>query len=298
MNKCIILCMTCNDSHFIREMNVIKESWGKDILDGNYQNLDIWFYTTGNKNYIDIDNHIIYVIADDSLYGTWEKTYKAIQILDNYIDYDFIFRTNTSNVINIKLLNNLINYLNPYLHELWSVDFIYDRTKYKDNNVISPIGAAILCSRHIFNLIINDYSNNIEYYKNKYDYNEVKIDDVAIGTIINEINTNTTTNIIYRHFKGAFYKSFPVEKKYSSYEYDLGNTHLDINIFKNVLNVRIKTIKLDGNFSLIDSLNDCIKICEISNLYKSNDITKEELDNISKMIIDNSYSYEIRIVEN
>ena len=290
--------MVCNDSHFIREMNVIKESWGKDILDGNYPNLDIWFYTAGNKNYIDIDNHIIYVIADDSLYGTWEKTYKAIQILNTYIKYDFIFRTNTSNVINIKLLNNLISsHLNPNQNELWSVDFIYDRTKNKDNIVISPIGAAILCSRHIFNLITNDYINNIEYYKNKYSYHEVKIDDVAIGTIINEINTNTTINIIYRHCKGAFYKSFPIEKKYSSYEYDLGNTHLDINIFKNVLNVRIKTIKLDDNFSLIDSLNDCIKICEVSNLYKSNDITKEELDNISKMIIDNSYSYEIRIVE-
>ena len=48
--------MTCNDPCFIHEMNVIKDTWAKPVLDGKYDNLDIWFYTSGDKNYIDIDN--------------------------------------------------------------------------------------------------------------------------------------------------------------------------------------------------------------------------------------------------
>ena len=296
--------MTCNDPCFIHEMNVIKNTWAKPVLDGKYDNLDIWFYTSGDKNYIDIDNHIIYVDADDSLYGTWEKTLNTFNIINKYFDYDFIFRTNCSTVINCQLLSTFINYLDINTNEFWAIDYMFEKNYIimKDLNYIIPYGFGIIISNNIIHKLINNYNIEYLYYNNlihKYT-SDIFSDDNMLALIVNHINEIEQDSIKYVHFNHAYYKSYDKEFVLQWYNYDVGNTKLDINIFKNVLGVRIKKMNRE-NYSyksdyILSFSEEYKNICEVSNVYNENIIDKQELDIISQNIINNRYNYEIRII--
>ena len=91
--KCLILCMGCNDPYYLKQWDNIKQTWAKPILNGEYPDLDILMYTSSGTNEYALDNknHTLFVPANDSLTGTFEKTYKVIQALNMLnIDYDYI----------------------------------------------------------------------------------------------------------------------------------------------------------------------------------------------------------------
>ena len=182
MNKCIILCMCCNAPQYVQERLIICETWGRHVLNGEYENLDLWFYTSARTTSIDIDNHVIYVNTDDGLYNTWEKTRIAFEILNKYFDYDFIFRTNCSTVINCQLLSAFINTINKQSDDIWTCalhDILIDdfnNVKMYDYYILS--GWAMLFSKtiisHIFEALQYSpmiYENNTQYL---YPNNDIK----------------------------------------------------------------------------------------------------------------------------
>lgn len=267
--KCIILCLCSNIERYKREKSLVKETWGKPVLDGEYDNLDLWFYTASDHDYIDITNHMIYVNSADTLYDTWEKTYKCFDILNKFFDYDYIFRTNTSTVINIQLLSKLLE--SDILNEniCYSVDIVNPKKLTNHPDVNFPIGYSILFSKLIVNKLLYKYYTNKEFF-DKGCNGTYYSDDLIIGLIINEINKESeiSETIKYNIIRGGFYKYIP--EKFYLYEYLLNEENLDINIFYKAISVRCKRNITNEVKTSIYTLNN---IVDVSNMYN------EKIDN-------------------
>lgn len=108
--KVLILSLSCDIEQYIEEENVIKETWGKRIFNGEKDNFDILFMHSSKNDYIDHDNHVIFIKSKDGYYDTGEKTLKSLILLNEQnVDYDYILFTNTATVINIDLVDLFVN---------------------------------------------------------------------------------------------------------------------------------------------------------------------------------------------
>jgi len=106
--KLVILAMSCDLPFFVKEEDVIKETWAKDIIDGKYK--DVSFYFIRTSEHERIEGNYIYVNTDDSFFSIFEKNIRTFELLnENNISYDFILRTNLSTYININAVLNIIN---------------------------------------------------------------------------------------------------------------------------------------------------------------------------------------------
>ena len=104
MKKILILSMFCNQQFFKDEEKAIRETWVKQIEEFN--NIMFYSYTASEDGKYHVIGDRLYVPCDDSLFGTAEKTVKALRLVESLgIEYDYLFRTNTSTYVNIPLLN-------------------------------------------------------------------------------------------------------------------------------------------------------------------------------------------------
>lgn len=120
--KILVLAMSCNQDHFREQEKVVRETWAKPILEGKYDNIDYWSYTASsdNKEWIDKEKHVIYCSGGDGIYQTYQKSVSCFrQLINNNIEFDYIYRTNTSTVLNVGLLNAFVQTLNPDDMVLW-----------------------------------------------------------------------------------------------------------------------------------------------------------------------------------
>lgn len=110
MKTLLILVMSCQDEFFMNEEELIKETWGKDIIEGKYNNIDIIIYRGGyEKNSYSNKNKLLKLHIEDKMPYTFKKTYMALNMIWNdFRKYDYVFRTNTSTYVNVPLLNELI----------------------------------------------------------------------------------------------------------------------------------------------------------------------------------------------
>lgn len=106
MKKAIILVMSCNQDRYINEEYVIRKTWGKDIIEGKYENIKLYFYRGGfDKVYFDDENKVINLTNTDDLNGTYHKTLEVFEyIIEKCKDFDYIIRTNTSTYINVEAI--------------------------------------------------------------------------------------------------------------------------------------------------------------------------------------------------
>lgn len=191
MKKILILAMSCNQDLFLQQEQNIKQLYAKDILNGKYENIDFWIYTGSKdeKYHINKKAHKLYVPCDDTLKGTYEKTYKTFNLLDKVgIEYDYILRTNLSSYVNVELLNRMINEneLDP--------QHVYCGAIYCAKNATGPYeycfygcGNALLLSKFWVDIIKTTHVNR---YKTKnYVFNPdepyYNIDDNTLGLVIN-----------------------------------------------------------------------------------------------------------------
>ena len=94
MKKLLILAMSCNQDFFIEYEQHIKKLYAKDIIEGKYSNIEFYTYTASydSKYHINKQLHKLYVPADDSLIGTFEKTlntFYEIPIISEILSYLF-----------------------------------------------------------------------------------------------------------------------------------------------------------------------------------------------------------------
>lgn len=214
--KILILSMSCNQNLFMNEEKIIKDTWGEDIINGLYDNIKLYFYTssTDGTYSIDKDKHKIYVDSKDDLFSTWDKTLKPLRIVNQYkIDYDYIFRTNTSTYINVPLLDAFVQSLSE------DDDKIYGGMIDAPKQTTSPYehccyaqGNAILLKKKYIDIIINQ-DNYINFRKNDEVDRETKwnryiycVDDNVIGGILNRWFIDREINIysMYRDFRFCY----------------------------------------------------------------------------------------------
>lgn len=185
--------MSCNAEHFLKQEEFIREYWfGKDIINGIDKDVDIYFYSASKDDKIHFNKrtHRIELPCDDSIHGTYEKTIKCFIALDKLgIEYDYIFRTNCStmiNVYNLKLFieqikdDNKIYCGNLYANRISSGPSPYD---------LYGLGKGLILSKKWIERIVSkdveEYVYLLETEEQKKDVSLLKVDDNAIGFIIN-----------------------------------------------------------------------------------------------------------------
>lgn len=111
MKKLLILAMTCNQEKYYKQELITRNTWAKNIFDGLYDNVNLYFFTASKTgyNYIDYDEKKIYVNSQDELIDTSEKTKIAFKMAVENLDFDYCVLTNTATVLNVNLINEFIN---------------------------------------------------------------------------------------------------------------------------------------------------------------------------------------------
>jgi hypothetical protein len=171
--KILILLMSCNNWFFKEEEQVVKDTWLKPVVEGKYPEVDYYFYTTGETDYIDKENHTIYVNADDSWDATFYKTKRAFTLAKEQLEYDYIVRTNLSTYVNLKMLLAVIKfYLEPNNDKhIWGMELC------NNNNIFYLIGKFLIFNKEDVDTIIKSDS--------KFD-TQIDADDYVYGCVFND----------------------------------------------------------------------------------------------------------------
>lgn len=176
--KILILTMSCNQEAFLNEENTIKETWAKDIIDGKYPNITWYAYrSTLNDNPYDMDN-IIYVPENDDRSHTYQKTIACFKYINDHkdkdkFDFDFIVRTNTSQYVNVELLNKFVDGLDPNDETIYTSQICFNTSSHLK---LYGRGNFVLFSRVVFDRILKA-SELYPYGGNK----DLYIDDFVIA---------------------------------------------------------------------------------------------------------------------
>jgi len=159
--KILVLVLDSDTPNSIRNSAVQKSTWVKDFLVDD----KVLFYKAGDE--IMLSGIDLVVDCKNTYEAMGVKAIKAFEWVDLNIEYDYIFRTNTSSYVNYQ---NLIKYLNQLSSK--GIDYcghigIYDGIEY-----IS--GSGIILSKHAVKSIL----------KTKNQLDESVVEDVAIGKLL------------------------------------------------------------------------------------------------------------------
>lgn len=185
--------MSCRGDHFLKQEDAIREKWfGRDIIDGKVEDVDIYFYRGSCDDMVHFNKrkHVIGLPCDDGLMGTYRKTMMCFESLDVLgIEYDYIFRTNCSTMINVKNLKMFIN-------QIKDDEKIYCGNVYANKSSSGPepydlygLGKGLIFSRkwveRILSSDIEECREMVVSEEQMNDENLWNVDDNALGLIVN-----------------------------------------------------------------------------------------------------------------
>lgn len=305
--KCIILCMSCNLDYYQRYESMVRDTWGRPVLEGWHDNIDLWFCTSGDFNGIDTDKHIIYVNTKDNLFNTFNKCIKTFEIIDKYFDYDFILKTNCTTVVNIQLLTQLIDTLDPtktYINSF--VDC--------NDNMDTFSGFFIMFPRFMIKWFIQSQYENVltindEVYIN---YSPDRIfqgcDDQIMTYLFkmyyNNRNIDFMDNICFiasGHYKNLEIKNWMVRNYNETYAYnvDEGYDELNLEYFSKFLTIRCKVHEAEEHLSDFNLTIDDVRYRTLQNIYELGNLFMMKIDddliqyNIQNIHKELKYSYRL-----
>ena len=208
--------MSCNDNKFRIEANNTKYCFNKQIIKHNLQDyVKVYDYLQGDNDII--NNDTIYCNELDDYNHTYEKTIRCFEIIHkNNVEYDYIFRTNSSTFINIKLLYEFCKHISKYSFFdnklftscLTSINYAFAPRQYD----LVAQGKGLLFNKQLMNTLLankwihkrNDHLTNYifcgtvfynDIKNNTLEYKINKTDDVQISTIFNLLNLEQNKNI-------------------------------------------------------------------------------------------------------
>ena len=256
MKKAIILVMSCNQEAFFNEEEGIKQTYAKEILEGKHENLDILFYRGGvDKSFYDAEKKLYLSAENDDLNGTYHKTLDVFRfVYENFPEYDYIIRTNTSTYINIEAILQFLNLEEDYSGKAIGTHLI-----------ISPVNKSVPFLRGNFLIfhkeIIKDLINNTIQI-------ECGIDDFIIGymmgrmygdkylTKLLSVNSIHTMSLPYKDMLNV---SYCVRiKNDADRDNIINDMHLIHNIYKS--EEITTTIKPPGGFNCIETMYGMIPV--------------------------------------
>lgn len=226
--------MSCNQNRFVNEEYIIRKTWGGDILEGKYDNIELLFYRGGSDNTY-LENDVLHLTSDDTLIETYQKSIDCFKWLVENKNFDYIIRTNTSTYINVDAIEQFLSIedidenitCGPYLLINRTNDFI----------PFCP-GFYLIFSKKTIELLINNklsinsYDDNsfaislfkehkrkyLEKYIKEIDYVNFKdINSTYLGNVYcvrakdeqNELNTTNNMKIIHEKYKNVKTKINP-----------------------------------------------------------------------------------------
>ena len=158
--KLIILLLSCNQKYFKKQCEETKRQFQKQLDHFNLNdNVKIYSYTSGTNE--GIINDTIYCNTLDDYNHTYEKTIRCFEILDeNNIEYDYIFRTNSSTFINIKLLYEFVKKIfdKKFFNDKYFSSALcsINRTFAPNQYDIVAQGKGMLFNKYLLNLLMNN----------------------------------------------------------------------------------------------------------------------------------------------
>ena len=273
--RILVLVMSCNEDFFKKEEIICRHTWAKPIFDKEYDNIEYFSYTGGHdRSYVDFNDHHIYCKSGDGIFETYQKTYEVFTLLDKFdISYDYIFRTNTSTVVNVGLLNAFINSKDinenyVYCGEIYTIGLPCPLT-----NSIYPRGNSVIYSKKIID-VIKDFDKHV------YVPETLFADDNILGNIVNVYHFLKLED--YRDFIKsygfAWYECYPKDHNAATLSNGVsswGNSDDSYEYLKNFISIQIK--------SYVDRSTEFKKMQKISSIIsKKKDDYSDELKFINK----------------
>ena len=117
--KLVVLVLDSYTPNSIRNSAIQKQTWVKDFEDS----CDVLFYKAGKEN--KKLGYDLILDCSDTYSAMGVKTIKAFEWVHSNLDYDYIFRTNTSSYVDFR---NLMKYLSKISKEerLYIAEKLYD----------------------------------------------------------------------------------------------------------------------------------------------------------------------------
>lgn len=161
----LIVLILANDNGIYSEC---QKLW--QIYMNKHPNIKSYFikYKSELSEDVTLENDNIFIKGRESFIpGCLDKTIKAIDFCVKTQEFDFIFRTNMSSVIDLNKLNNLLKNYNRHYSGVIGIH----------QNIKFASGAGMLLSKQFCIILIN--------YKDKLNYS--LIDDLSIGLFCQNI---------------------------------------------------------------------------------------------------------------
>lgn len=154
--------MLCNLPQYKEKEELIRQTWAKPVLDKEIEGVDLYFFTSGDENKIDNDNHKIYVKASDLRDRTFQKVMKTIELVnENNIEYDYIVRVNVSTYLNVRLLREVIQN-SP------ESSYLYSGTVFMQPWICNKLpfmsGEYLVLSKANIDIALDFYHKNIDHF--------------------------------------------------------------------------------------------------------------------------------------
>lgn len=245
--KLIILSMTCNSGFFKAEDTINRRTWAKDVLlDKEDDGCSFYSYiadTAGSPTYIDDEVNLIHCNSGDGLWDTFYKTIEAFKaILSLSEGFDYVFRTNTSTVVNVPLLRQFVDTLKDdetaWCGELYATDIPCPLPF-----TIYPRGNALLLSRKLVERIV-DWSKYVVVPPRMF------ADDNIIGNVLNTYHMLRFEeyNKYIRSFGQGWYESADQNGKTFTVNHSNGlcewnNSNISYDFIKNFIAIQVRSYK-------------------------------------------------------
>lgn len=208
--KVLIIVLSYQDNAIYSKFyKAQKDTWDSIHLDGVET-----YYLLGNHHCNEIINDEILTNFNYSYANCGNRTIKAFE-LTNHIEYDYIFRTNSSSYVDKELLIK-------YLEDKPKNNF-YSGAIGNSNGVLFASGSGFFISKDLVKLVLDN--------KDTFEHNI--IDDVDLGSFLNSYSINPINS--ERFDCGYDVNSIP--NNYFHYRLKTDSRDIDVqnmyNIFKN-----------------------------------------------------------------
>jgi len=245
--------MSCNDDFFVDQESYIDNTWGKDIIDGKYPNIQLLKYRgSAELNYI--DGNVIHIRCEDDINNTFKKTYVAFSIARSNFDFDYIFRVNTSTYVNVPLLNAFVQSIEDD-SILWCAEL------YSLSEAMTPYplylfgrGNALLFSKRLIEIILNDGFSYLYFNMT---------DDNTIGNILNSYWIRKHENYLdhIKSFRHGWFRCIGTNVVTKNTICQWANDDCSFDFMKTFLTVQIKRYweREKENKNYIDLYEKCFK---------------------------------------
>lgn len=172
--KILILVLSMNDNDIYTEFyKTQKDTWDSIEIDG----ITTYYYFGNNSDDIISENNILTSVKENIL-NCGYKTLKAFELIKD-MEFDYIFRTNSSSYVDKLLLQNYLKD-KPKINYYSGCIGVYD-------NITFASGSGYVLSKNLINLILT----------NSEKWNHNFIDDVSLGLLLKDFNINPETSFRY-----------------------------------------------------------------------------------------------------